>query len=110
MSRGNFIKVLGLSCLVLSFTGCTNTQVGSIAITPAAQSVTVGQTVQLTATGIIDHGSHPATSQDVTSQVTWTSNAPTVAIVSSGGAVTGKALDRRRFLPPCPGPLAPRRS
>jgi len=103
MSRGNFIKVLGLTCLVLSFTGCTNTQVGSIAITPAAQSVTVGQTVQLTATGTIDHGSHPATSQDVTNQVTWTSSASTVAAVSSGGAVTGKSAGSATISATMPG-------
>jgi hypothetical protein len=103
MSSRDCIKVLALTCLVLSFTGCTNMQVGSIVITPAAQTVTVGQTVQLTATGTIDHGSHPATSQDVTSLVTWSSNTPTVATVSATGAVTGKSAGSATISATLPG-------
>jgi uncharacterized protein YjdB len=81
-------KVAGLICLVLPFTGCTNNQVGSITVTPATQSLTVGQTIQFTATGIIGHGSHPATSTNVTSEVTWSSSAPGVATVSASGVAT----------------------
>lgn len=73
---------------ILPFTGCNNTQVGSIQISPAAQSLVVSQKVQFTATGIVGHGSHPASSQDVTSQVTWTSSTPDVATVSSTGLAT----------------------
>lgn len=81
----NCYKVLGLMCLVLPFTGCTNTSVSTIEISPSSDSLAVGQTVQLAATGIIGHGSHPSTSQNVTDQVTWSSSTPGVATVSSAG-------------------------
>jgi uncharacterized protein YjdB len=81
-------KVLGLVCLLLPFTGCTNTQVGTIQVSPATDSLTVGQTVQFSATGIIAHGSHPSSSQDVTNEVTWTSNTPAVATITSTGKAT----------------------
>ena len=89
MFSRNFFKVLGPVCLVLPFTGCTNTQVGIIAISPAAQSLSVGQTAQLTANGTIGHGSHPAGSQNDTSSVTWSSSAPDIATVSTSGSTAG---------------------
>ena len=85
----NLSKVMGLVCLVLPFTGCTNTQVGTIAISPATQSLSVGQTAQLTATGSIGHGSHPAGSQNDTSSVTWSSSAPDIASVVASGDTAG---------------------
>ena len=85
MSARNCFKVLGLICIVLPFTGCTNTQVGSIQISPAGQTLVVGQTVQFTATGTVGHGSHPSSSSNVTDQVTWATSAPTVATVNSSG-------------------------
>ena len=88
MSGRNCLKAFGLICLVLPFTGCSNTQVGSIEITPPTQSLAVGQTVQYTATGVIDHGNHPSTSTNVTDQVTWSSSTPAVATVSSSGVAT----------------------
>jgi Bacterial Ig-like domain (group 2) len=85
-------KVAGLICLVLPFTGCTNTQVASIAVTPATQSLTIGQTVQYTATGTVGHGSHPATSTNLTGEVTWSSSSPDVAsVTASGGMATALA-------------------
>jgi hypothetical protein len=89
MSARNCFKVLGLICIVLPFTGCSNTQVASIQVAPATQSLAVGETVQYTATGIVGHGSHPSSSSNVTDQVTWTSSAPAVATVSSSGLATG---------------------
>ncbi len=69
--------------------GCgSNTEVGSIAITPTAQSLAAGQTAQFSATGTIPHGKHPATNEDVTSQVTWASNAPAIATISATGVAT----------------------
>ena len=88
MSARNCFKVLGLICIVLPFTGCTNTQVASIQVSPATQSLVVGQTVQFTATGTVGHGSHPSTSSNVTDQVTWASSAPAVATVNSSGLAT----------------------
>jgi hypothetical protein len=75
--------------LIVAITGCSNSQVGSIQITPASQSLVAGQAAQFTATGIIGHGNHPATNEDVTSQVTWTSNAPAIATINSSGVATG---------------------
>ena len=78
-----------LLALVLPIISCRNSQVGSIQITPASQSLVAGQTAHFTATGIIGHGNHPATNEDVTTQVSWTSNAPAIATISSSGVALG---------------------
>ena len=88
MNRYRLSTILFLDLAVL-IVGCSNSQVGSIQITPASQSLVAGQTAQFTATGIIGHGNHPATNEDVTSQVTWASNAPAVATINSSGVATG---------------------
>jgi uncharacterized protein YjdB len=80
-------RALGLMCLVLPIAGCTNSQVDSIAIAPTTQTMTVGQTVQFTATGTISHGNHPSSTEDVTDQVTWVSQSPSVATVTSTGGL-----------------------
>ncbi len=74
--------------LVLTFTGCSNTQVGTIQISPSTQALTADQTVQFIATGVIGHGAHPTSSQDVTNLVTWSSSTTDVATVSSSGLAT----------------------
>lgn len=56
----------------------------SITVSPAAFSIASGQNKQLSATGFYANG----TSQDVTSQVTWSSNSAS-ATVSSSGLVSG---------------------
>jgi uncharacterized protein YjdB len=81
-----------LAGLALVVVGCSNTEVGYIQISPATQSLAAGQTVQLTATGIIGHGTHPTSSQDVTNQVIWTSSTPAVATVSSSGLSTAVSI------------------
>ncbi|HEY3628842.1 MAG TPA: Ig-like domain-containing protein [Terracidiphilus sp.] len=69
--------------------GCgSNTDVSTIQITPATQALAAGQAAQFTATGIISHGKHPASTQDVTTMVSWASNAPAIATISSSGMVT----------------------
>lgn len=88
MSARNCFKVLGLICIALPFTGCSNTQVGSIQVSPAVQSLVVGQTAQFTATGTVGHGSHPSTSTNLTDEVNWTSSNSTVATVNSSGMAT----------------------
>jgi uncharacterized protein YjdB len=78
-----------LIALTLPIAGCTNSLVDSIAVTPSTQSLAVGQTVQLTATGTTGHGSgHPSTTSDVTDTAIWTSSSPAVATVNSTGLVT----------------------
>jgi hypothetical protein len=60
-----------------------------------------GPPVQMTATGTYSHGSHPATTKNITNEVTWSSDIPDIATVSSTGlaqvttssnGVTGNAL------------------
>jgi hypothetical protein len=72
----------------------TNAKLKSVAITPAASTLPVGQTGQLTATGTFDDGEV----LEVTGQVKWTSSDRSIARVSNGGAtrglVTGKAAGR----------------
>lgn len=64
----------------------TAATLSSIAITPAAPSLHAGQTLQLTATGTFSD----ATTQDLTSGVTWTSSSSGVAaFLGAKGLVTG---------------------
>ena len=58
--------------------------VGSVSVTPAAPSLQVGQSVQLTATPR-DAGGNPLSAR----VVTWASNAPAVATLNGSGLVTG---------------------
>ena len=59
--------------------------VASVEVTPASTSVSVGGTVQLTATAK-DAAGQPLTGRTFT----WSTNAPSVATVSSSGLVTGQ--------------------
>jgi uncharacterized protein YjdB len=68
--------------------GCSASQVDTLAISPATQSLAVGQTAQFTAQGNITHGKHPSSNTDVTNVVSWTSTAPAVATVSAAGLAT----------------------
>lgn len=86
-NRASWFGLMMLVGLVAALSGCTSPQgLDSIQVTPATQSLAVGQSAQLTATGTYGNASHPST-HDVTSSVTWTSNSTTVATVS-GGTVT----------------------
>ena len=84
------LGTLFLICLVVPFIGCgSSSELDSITVTP--QTVNFGGAglqAQLTAIGTIGHGTHPSTTEDVTNLVTWTSDAPEVATVSSTGLVT----------------------
>jgi uncharacterized protein YjdB len=59
----------------------------SIAVTPANPSVAAGQTQQFTATGTYDGGS----TQNITSQVTWSSSSTAVATISNASGTQGLA-------------------
>ncbi len=81
-------KVLSFSCVVLFLAGCGNPSgLDSVQVTPAAQSLTVGQTAQFTAVGIYGNASHSST-KNITSTVPWTSSIPAVATVSDSGVAT----------------------
>jgi len=84
-------KALLLVGLALTLAGCTNNLVDSIVIVPTTQSLAVGQTVQFSATGLQSHGTHPSSSSNVTSQVTWSSSAPSVATINASGLATAVA-------------------
>lgn len=80
--------VLGLAAALV---GCSNPQgLDSIAVSPASQSLSVGQTVQLTATGTFGNAKKPTT-QNITGAVSWSSTQPSVATVSTSGLVTAVA-------------------
>jgi hypothetical protein len=68
----------------VNFTAAT---LQSISVTPASPVVQAGSTKQFTATGTYSDGS----TQDVTSQVTWSSSNTGVASVNSSGLATGIA-------------------
>ncbi|MGA3035172.1 MAG: Ig-like domain-containing protein [Terracidiphilus sp.] len=83
-------RALLLIALVVPMAGCTKQLVDSIAVTPTSQGVTVNQSVQFQADGLVGHGNnHPPTTEDITNQVTWTSSVPSVATITSGGLATG---------------------
>jgi hypothetical protein len=82
------VRGLLLLCLGSTLVGCTtNNGLDSVQVTPPAQALAVGQTVQLTATGTYGNGKHPST-QNITSLVTWSSTTPAVATVNASGLVT----------------------
>lgn len=99
----NCFKMLGLICIALPIAGCVNTEVSSLQITPATQTLAVGQTVQFSATGTIAHGSHPSTTQNVTDQVTWSSSTPSVATVNSSGMATAVSAGSATISASMPG-------
>ncbi len=68
--------------------GCSNSIVDTVSISPTAQSLSVGQTVQFQATGTFTHRTASSTTQDLTNQVTWTSSVPAIATVNSSGLAT----------------------
>ncbi len=79
-----------LTFAILALAGCgSSTTVDSIAVSPSSVSVATGATAQLTALGTVGHGSHPASSTNVTATATWSSSATSVATVNSTGVVTG---------------------
>lgn len=57
----------------------------SIAVTHAAQNISVGGTLQMVATGTLNDG----TSSDISASVAWKSDATSTATVSPTGLVTG---------------------
>ena len=69
------------------FNGCTAPHgLDSIKISPATQSLVVGQSTQLTAIGTFGNAKH-LTTEIVTSGVTWSSSTPTVATIDANGNV-----------------------
>ncbi|HEY6006727.1 MAG TPA: DUF3443 family protein [Geobacteraceae bacterium] len=65
----------------------TSATLVSIAVTPAAPNIAVGATAQFAATGTFSDN----TTQDLTTQVTWSSSAPAVATISNAPGSNGLA-------------------
>ena len=86
------LKLILAVCVIAPIVGCGSAEVDSITVSPTTQGATIGETVQFTAIGSYGHGpNHPAAQHDVTGKATWTSNAPSIATVSSTGLVTAVA-------------------
>jgi len=83
-----YFRTLAFSCLVLLVAGCGSKGLNSVQVTPANQSVTVGQTAQFTAVGTYGNANRPST-QNITGTATWTSSIPAVATVDAFGVATG---------------------
>lgn len=77
-------SVIGFTALVLLLAGCGTKGLNSVQVTPATQSLAVGQTAQFTAVGTYGNASHPST-QNITSTVAWSSSTPSVATVNASG-------------------------
>jgi hypothetical protein len=78
---------LVLLCLTTVLIGCAADGLNSVQVTPKIQSLAVGQTAQFTAVGSYGNSKSLST-QNITSSVTWTSSAPSVATVSASGVAT----------------------
>lgn len=72
------VKSLSVSAPVLS----------SMQLAPAGPTVPLGSSLQLTITGTFSDGS----TQDVTQQVTWNIDDPTIATITPGGVVSGQQV------------------
>ncbi len=88
MRNRSLLPALLLIGLVVPFVGCTNPSgLDSITVAPTAQALTLGQTVQFTATGTYGNASH-LKSKDITGQVSWSSSNASVATITTSGAAT----------------------
>ena len=77
--------------LVVPLTSCSNPSgLDSVQVSPATQSITVGQSLQFSATGTFGNANH-ASKKDISSQVTWTSSNTAVASVDTTGLATALA-------------------
>jgi len=78
--------MLFIGLAAVPFLGCgSSTEIDSIQVTPSTMTFgSAGLTGQLKATASIGHGNHPATTEDVTDLVTWSSGSVDVATVTSG--------------------------
>jgi len=94
-SPGMFAKTIVLSGLGILLSACggpvhvtSSPQLTHITIAPGNSALSVGQTLQLTASGIFSDG----TSKDQTAQVRWTSSNASVGSVNSAGLLQARAV------------------
>ncbi len=87
LAMGAGVGTATISAALSGKTGMTTLSVTaatlvSVAVTPATPSIARGTTIQFTATGTYTD----ATTQDLTTQVTWSASAAGVASISNGGS------------------------
>jgi hypothetical protein len=88
MRNRSLLGSLLLTVAALVSNGCGNPQgLDLISISPASQSLNVGQSSQYTAVGTYGNAKHTS-QRTLTSGVTWTSNTPTVATIDANGLVS----------------------
>ncbi len=84
-----WLGLLGIGVAAITLLSCSSGQrLQTIAITPASETFSApdpAANVQLRALGTY---THPPATKDLTNQVTWTSNTPQVAVVSSSGLLS----------------------
>src|SRR6185437_1004048 len=76
---------------IILITACSEPSLRTVVVTPGAGATVLtaqGQTAQFHALATYQLGSHPPSTQDVTSTATWTSNSQSVATINSSGVVT----------------------
>ncbi len=88
MWNRKFLAATLLIGLVVPLTSCGNPSgLDAVQVSPTAQSLTVGQTIQFAATGVFGNANHQHT-KDITTSVTWASSTPSVATVGATGLAT----------------------
>jgi hypothetical protein len=79
----------GITAINAFFLSCGNHKLISLSVAPASITSAVGQSVQFHATGTYvmqsESRQRPASSQDVTNQVSWSSSNPAVATINASG-------------------------
>jgi hypothetical protein len=88
---GVFSRSVAALALLTALVHCTNAPaLTSIQVLPNAATATfIGQTIQYKAFGTFNRaGTHPSTSQDITSQVAWTSSSAGVSTINATGLAT----------------------
>lgn len=83
--------LLSTASLAVLLSSCSTASLRTISITPATGATVLtsqGQTAQFHAVGSYQQGTHQATTQDITSSVTWASSTPSIATIDSSGLAT----------------------
>ncbi|HKR26970.1 MAG TPA: Ig-like domain-containing protein, partial [Acidobacteriaceae bacterium] len=93
LTRSVFTSVAVLLAATTLQTGCLSRSLTGITIEPGTglTSVIPGVSAQFKCYGTYTESGHSPTTQDITSEVTWSSTIPAVATVSSAGVATGVA-------------------
>lgn len=84
-------RALSLFFSLLFLASCSNPSVTALKISPASETLAIGNTAQFTATATLSQGKHPNSTQDMTSSVSWKSSNPGVATISDSGLATAVA-------------------